>query len=154
LARWLPRRRVRFSRFSHPTWSEDHEFTSCLSHRVVQRDRDRPDTTLSLITMDVLFAGVPVREFTGSLEWYTRLFGRPADVIAHDHEVLWRVTDTRWLYIVHEPERAGWSLVAISVRNLEAAVADIRWQGTSVWADPAGGRRGTEVDNQRPPTGT
>lgn len=81
------------------------------------------------MTMDVLFAGVPVREFTGSLEWYTRLFGRPADVVAHEHEVMWRVTDTGWLYIVHEPERAGRSLVAISVRNLEAAVADIDGRG-------------------------
>jgi len=87
---------------------------------------------VSLMTMDVLFGGVPVREFTGSLEWYTRLFGRPADVIAHEHEVLKRVTDTGWLYIVHEPERAGRSLVAISVRNLEAAVADIDGRGFSV----------------------
>jgi predicted enzyme related to lactoylglutathione lyase len=81
------------------------------------------------MTIDVLFAGVPVREFTGSREWYTRLFGRPADVVAHEHEVMWRVTDTGWLYIVHDPERAGRSIVAISVRNVAAAVTDINARG-------------------------
>lgn len=62
---------------------------------------------MSRVGMDVLFAGLPVHEFSGSYEWYMRLFGRPADVVAHEHEVMWRVTDSGWLYIVEDPECAG-----------------------------------------------
>ena len=77
------------------------------------------------VAMDVLFSGVPVREFDISRDWYGRLFGRHADVVAHDHEVMWRVTDGGWLYIVKDPARAGRSLVAISVVDLDAIVAEL-----------------------------
>src|SRR3954452_13578061 len=77
------------------------------------------------VVMDVLFSGVAVREFDISRDWYGRLFGRPADVVVHDHEVMWRVTDGGWLYIVKDLDRAGRSLVALSVAGLDALVADL-----------------------------
>lgn len=101
------------------------------------------------MTMDVLFAGIPVGEFPTSLEWYTRLFGRPADVVANDREVMWRVTDGGWLYIVREPERAGGSLIAIAVPNLEAAVADIDGRGLRcgpILPEGEGARKSTVSD--------
>jgi predicted enzyme related to lactoylglutathione lyase len=79
--------------------------------------------------MDVLFAGVPVRDFDLSCDWFGRLFGRPADVVAHDHEVMWRVADGGWLYIVRDPDRAGRSLVAVAVADLDAAVAELTDHG-------------------------
>jgi predicted enzyme related to lactoylglutathione lyase len=75
--------------------------------------------------MDVLFAGVPVREFARSRDWYVRLFGRGPDVVAHELEVMWRVTDGGWLYVVQDPDRAGGSLVAIAVADLQAALEDL-----------------------------
>ena len=75
--------------------------------------------------MNVLFAGVAVRDFAASRAWYEQLFGRPADVVAHATEVMWRVTDGGWLYIVEDPPRAGSSLVAITVADLDAAVSSL-----------------------------
>ena len=68
--------------------------------------------------MDELFAGVAVADFPRAAEWYGRLFGRDADVVAHDREVMWRVTGTGWLYVV-----------AIAVPDLDEAVADLRARG-------------------------
>jgi predicted enzyme related to lactoylglutathione lyase len=79
--------------------------------------------------MDELFAGVAVADFPRAAEWYGRLFGRDADVVAHDREVMWRVTGTGWLYVVEDAGRAGRGLVAIAVPDLDEAVADLRARG-------------------------
>ena len=79
--------------------------------------------------MDVLFAGVPVRDFSVSQDFYVRLFGRPPDVVAHDTEVMWRVTDGGWLYIVEDPERAGGSLVAVAVADLQTSLDELAARG-------------------------
>lgn len=47
--------------------------------------------------MDVLFAGIAVADFDAEWGWYGRLLGRPADIIAKDDEVLWRIADAAWL---------------------------------------------------------
>ena len=77
----------------------------------------------------VLFAGVPVTDFPRSLDWYARLFGRDPDVVAHEREVMWQVTDGGWAYIVEQPERAGGSLVAIAVDDLQAALDELDRRG-------------------------
>jgi predicted enzyme related to lactoylglutathione lyase len=82
--------------------------------------------------MNVLFAGVPVRDFAIAKDWYARFFGRPADVVAHEQEVLWKLTDSGWLYVVEDSARAGRSLVAISVADLDAAVTELNSRGLSV----------------------
>ena len=73
----------------------------------------------------MLFAGVPVRDFAVSRDWYERLFGRPADVVAHDTEVMWHVTEGGWLYVVEDAERAGSSLVALAVSDLNGVVVEL-----------------------------
>ena len=60
----------------------------------------RPPGQTAGVDADVLFASLPVKDFPSARAWYERFFGRPADVVAHDHEVMWRVTDGAWLYIV------------------------------------------------------
>jgi predicted enzyme related to lactoylglutathione lyase len=79
--------------------------------------------------MDELFAGVAVADFPRAAEWYGRLFGRDADVVAHDREVMWRVNGTGWIYVVEDAARAGHGLVAIAVPDLDGAVADLRARG-------------------------
>ena len=81
------------------------------------------------MAMNVLFAGVPVRDFSVSRDFYVRLFGRAPDVVAHELEVMWRVTDGGWLYIVEDPERAGRSLAALAVPDLQAALDDVASRG-------------------------
>jgi predicted enzyme related to lactoylglutathione lyase len=79
--------------------------------------------------VDVLFAGVPVRDFQAARTWYSTFFGKPPDVVAHEREVMWRCADSAWLYIVHDPRRAGNALVALLVADLDAAVAEIAERG-------------------------
>ena len=81
--------------------------------------------------MDELFAGIAVADFPRALEWYHRLFGRDADVVAHDREVLWQVSGTGWLYVVEDAERAGRGLVAVSVSDLDGALSDLAARGIS-----------------------
>jgi hypothetical protein len=45
--------------------------------------------------MDVLLAGIAVANFGAALAWYDRLFGRPADIVVKDDEVMWRISDLR-----------------------------------------------------------
>jgi predicted enzyme related to lactoylglutathione lyase len=78
---------------------------------------------------EVLFAGVAVADYARAVPFYERLFGRPADVVVHDHEVMWRVTDGAWLYVVGDAERAGRALVAICVPDLDEALGDLAARG-------------------------
>ena len=75
--------------------------------------------------MDVLFAGLRVRDLAAAVDWYSRLFGRPADIVPNDDEVMWRVADGGWLYVVRDAARAGNGLVTLCVTNLDAALGEL-----------------------------
>jgi predicted enzyme related to lactoylglutathione lyase len=78
----------------------------------------------------VLFAGVAVTDLARVRPWYERLFGRQADIIPNDDELMWRVAaDAGWLYVVVDRERAGGSLVALSVAALDGELAALRDRG-------------------------
>ena len=77
----------------------------------------------------VFFAGVAVSEFEPARAWYERLFDRSPDVVAHEEEVMWRVTDGGWLYIVRDADHAGNSIVAIAVPDIEAAISGLGARG-------------------------
>ncbi len=79
--------------------------------------------------IEVLFAAVSVADFDGAVDWYTRLFGRPPDINVHDAEVMWRITDTAWLYVVLDPNRAGNAVVTLSVGDLDTTAARIGARG-------------------------
>jgi len=79
--------------------------------------------------VDVLFAGVAVTDFETARAWYEQFFGRVADVVAHDTEVMWQTTDLGWLYIVRDLDHAGNSLVALVVPDIEAATAALNVRG-------------------------
>jgi predicted enzyme related to lactoylglutathione lyase len=95
--------------------------------------------------MEVLFAAVPVAEFAAAVGWYEQLFGRSADVVAHDREVMWRVAEGGWLYVVEDAERAGRGLVTISVPSLDAAVQDAAARGLDVGTTNAVGDAGRKA---------
>jgi predicted enzyme related to lactoylglutathione lyase len=75
------------------------------------------------MAIEVLFTGIAVSDFKAARAWYERFFGRPADVVAHEEEVMWQVTDRGWLYILRDLERAGKSIVAMAVSNIEEATS-------------------------------
>jgi catechol 2,3-dioxygenase-like lactoylglutathione lyase family enzyme len=79
--------------------------------------------------VEVLFAAVSVADFDGAVDWYTRLFGRPPDIDVHDTEVMWRILDGAWLYVVLDRDRAGKSVVTLSVGDLDTTAARIAARG-------------------------
>jgi predicted enzyme related to lactoylglutathione lyase len=83
------------------------------------------------VGFDVLFTGVPVSDFNTSHAWYESFFGRPADIVAHELEVMWKVTDGGWLYILHDPDHAGNSIVAMAVADIEQAISALHSRGVA-----------------------
>ncbi len=79
--------------------------------------------------IDVLFASVAVRDLEISREWYGRFFGRPADVVPNEFEVMWKANDSAWVYVIDDSERAGGTVVAMAVPNVEAAVSSLGARG-------------------------
>jgi hypothetical protein len=78
----------------------------------------------------VLFAGVAVTELDAVRPWYERLFGRAADIIPNENEVMWRAAaDAGWLYLVVDRQRAGRSLAALSVADLDGELQALRGRG-------------------------
>jgi predicted enzyme related to lactoylglutathione lyase len=99
--------------------------------------------------VDVLFAGIPVSDFRAAQAWYERFFARPADVVAHENEVMWQVTDRGWLYIVRDADHAGNTIVAMAVRDIEEATSALEARGVRIGpTEPEGdaGRKAVALD--------
>ena len=73
--------------------------------------------------IDVLFASVAVRDLDLSRAWYDRFFGRPADIVPNDDEVMWKATDTAWLYVIRDGARvlamasSPWRYPTLTIRR-------------------------------------
>ncbi len=79
--------------------------------------------------VDITFTGVPVSELETGRVFFERLFGRPADVLVADDEVMWRVSESAWLYVVVDSARAGNALAALSVSDLDATLSELVGRG-------------------------
>jgi catechol 2,3-dioxygenase-like lactoylglutathione lyase family enzyme len=66
-----------------------------------------------------LFAGVPVSDLDASIDWYSRLFGRPPDLRA-GNEMLWEIDEHAWLFIEPNVAQAGAGRITLSVAGLDA----------------------------------
>jgi predicted enzyme related to lactoylglutathione lyase len=82
-----------------------------------------------LMNVDVLFACVPVTRLTEALPWYENLFGRSPDIVPNDEEVMWRVVDAGWLYILEDAARAGNAVVTLSFPDLDGVVQELSDRG-------------------------
>lgn len=96
--------------------------------------------------MEILLASVPVKDLHASLDWCERLFGRTADVIPNECEAMWCVAGSGWLYVIQDPERAGGTVVTISVSDLDQFVADLACRGISAGPIQAEGDAGRKVN--------
>jgi catechol 2,3-dioxygenase-like lactoylglutathione lyase family enzyme len=75
-----------------------------------------------------LFAGVPVSDLDGGLDWYTRLFGRPPDRRAGD-ELLWEIDEHAWLFIEPNAREAGAGRITFAVAGLDALLERLAAEG-------------------------
>ena len=76
-----------------------------------------------------VFAGIPVADYDAALAWYERLLGRPPDVIVAEHEAMWPLANTGWIYVVGDTRRAGHALLTLLVDDLEDHVAELADRG-------------------------
>ncbi len=84
-----------------------------------------------VMDVEIAFTGVPVTDLSVGRDFFERIFGRAADVEVAADEVMWRMAETAWLYVVVDPARAGNGLVALSVADLQATVAELNGRGVS-----------------------
>jgi catechol 2,3-dioxygenase-like lactoylglutathione lyase family enzyme len=93
--------------------------------------------------LPVLFGGIAVRDYEAAAQWYERLLGRPPDMLPHDHEAAWKLTDSAWIYVVRDQERAGKALITIIGDELPAVDGHFAEMGgmlTVEVTDPDGNR--------------
>jgi hypothetical protein len=74
-------------------------------------------------------AVVATRDFASARSWYSRLTGREPDLEPIDNVAEWQITDTAWLQVVEDPERAGRTAVRLGVDNLETQIAELNAAG-------------------------
>jgi hypothetical protein len=82
--------------------------------------------------IDVAFSGVAVTAIAQARAFYGRFFGRGPDIVATDEEVMWRLTDSAWLYVVVDGTRAGHSMVTMAVEDLDTTVAELGVRAVAV----------------------
>jgi catechol 2,3-dioxygenase-like lactoylglutathione lyase family enzyme len=76
-----------------------------------------------------VFAGIPVTDYASAGAWYERLFGRPPDMLPHDHEAVWELAGSGWVYVVEDPERAGRGLLTLLVDDLDRQIEELASRG-------------------------
>jgi catechol 2,3-dioxygenase-like lactoylglutathione lyase family enzyme len=72
------------------------------------------------VSVEHVFASIPVADYAAARDWYERFFGREPGLVPNDVEACWQVTDTGWVYVIEDPERAGSGLVTLLVDDLSA----------------------------------
>jgi glyoxylase I family protein len=82
-----------------------------------------------MMSIEQLLAVVPVSDVDRAQSWYERLMGRPEDNHPMVSLIEWRVTDTGWLQVFHDPERAGSALLNFAVDDLDNHVAELAGRG-------------------------
>jgi predicted enzyme related to lactoylglutathione lyase len=102
------------------------------------------------MTMELLFACVPVSDLNAATRWYERVFGRAPDIVPNESEVMWQVAGNGWLYVIQDAERAGRTMVTISVSDLDHFVGDLADRGVTAGPIEAvgdAGRKAVAVDD-------
>jgi catechol 2,3-dioxygenase-like lactoylglutathione lyase family enzyme len=84
------------------------------------------------LNAQVLFAGLPVTDIRSALEWYRRFFDAEPDLTPHEGERVWRVTETGWIYVVEDRDRAGRGLATVMVDDLAQRAADLHDAGIEI----------------------
>ncbi len=62
------------------------------------------------------------------------LLGRPADFHPNETEAVWQLTETGWIYVVGDGNRAGTALLTLIVDDLESHLADLAGRGLATGA--------------------
>jgi len=78
-----------------------------------------------------VLAVVPVADIDTARDWYEHLLGRTPDNHPMEGLAEWRVTDTGWLQVWEDPDRAGTALLNFAVDDLAALLDELASRGFS-----------------------
>jgi predicted enzyme related to lactoylglutathione lyase len=81
------------------------------------------------MSIDQVLAVVAVSDMTTARPWYELLMGRPEDNHPMETLVEWRITDSAWVQVFHDPQRAGSTLLNFAVDDLDKHVAELTGRG-------------------------
>jgi len=76
-----------------------------------------------------LFAGIAVADLAAEIDWFSRLFGRPPDILPNADEAMWAATGSGSVYLVRRPARAGSAHVTLAVDELDRWIAELARRG-------------------------
>lgn len=76
-----------------------------------------------------VLAVVPVADFDAAVAWYERFLGRPADARPMPGLADWHITDSAWVQVFRDPDRAGSTLLNFAVYDLSTHVAELATRG-------------------------
>ena len=76
-----------------------------------------------------MFTGVPVSDLAAGRTFFEGLFGHPPDIVPNDDEVMWRLTETAWLYLVVDPAHAGHAVATLSGGDLDSTLSELAERG-------------------------
>ncbi len=104
------------------------------------------------MSIDHVLAVVPVADFDAAHAWYERLFGRAADNLPMEGLVEWRVTDSGWVQVTRDTDRAGSALLNFAVDDLDQHIADVSRRGLAPGAIETA-NKGVQLSAIRDPDG-
>jgi predicted enzyme related to lactoylglutathione lyase len=77
------------------------------------------------VSVDYVLVALPVLRRDRAVAWFETVLGRPPDMLPHDAEAVWRLTDSASVYVVEDAERAGRGVLTLIVADLDEAVAAV-----------------------------
>lgn len=81
------------------------------------------------MTIDHVLAVIPVKDLAASAAWYERLFGKEPTNRPMPNLSEWRLTDSGWVQVFVDEERAGRSFFNMALSDLEADLDELRDRG-------------------------
>lgn len=78
------------------------------------------------MVIDNVLASVAVKDLKVASEWYSQLFGRPADSTPMPEVAEWKFRRGGWLQVYQLPERAGGGSFTLAVSDIDAVAARVR----------------------------
>ena len=90
---------------------------------------------VSALSVSRVLAGLAVSDLERSVDWMTQFRGRGPDERPMPPLADWNFDAEHTLQLFHDPDRAGGSMVTLSVRDIEAAKANLAARGVELRID-------------------
>lgn len=79
--------------------------------------------------VDHVLAVIAVSDIEAGRSWYMKLFGREPDNNPMPNLIEWRVTESGWVQVTEDADRAGHGMLNLAVSDLAEGVREVRELG-------------------------